>query len=237
MQKILIMLCLIASLVSGAWAISIYTVQFTTNPGSDGTYPSTYVGKNVSLEGIVTATNYHGGGYFISESLNGAWRGILILDRNARIRKGDRVYVSGTVSETFGMTCLQDISQTRVLESSASLPRPVVLTTGQLSQADEAEAYEGVYAKLLNATAYGSKALKNKLNVTDGSGTCMVQGGSFGDKELFKSSGGTYSSISGIVLYGFSEFSLSPTSPGDLVGNQPTSIQSRSWGKIKSIYK
>jgi hypothetical protein len=237
MQKILIMLCLIASLSVGAWAISIYDVQFTTNPGSDGTYPSRYVGKSVSLEGIVTATNYRSGGYFINEALNGGWRGILILDRNARVKQGDRVLVSGTVSETYGMTCIQDISQTRVLESNVSLPRPVLLTTGQLSQAGEAEAYEGVFAKLMNATALSTKVPKNKLTVTDGSGVCVVQGGSFGERETLKASGGTFASISGIVIYGFSEFSLSIVNSADAVVNQPTSVQNRSWGKIKSIYK
>jgi len=231
------MLCLIASLVSGAWAISIYDVQFTTNPGSDGTFPSRYVGKSVSLEGIVTATNYRNGGYFISEALNGAWRGILVLDRNARVKQGDRIFVSGTVSETFGMTCLQDISQTRVLESSSFLPRPIILTTGQLSSADEAEAYEGVYVKLMNATAFGTRAIKNKVNVTDGTGTCVVQSGSFGDRDTVKAASGTYSSISGIVLYSYSEFTLSPINATDVVMNQPTSVQSRSWGRIKSIYK
>ncbi|GAB1467359.1 hypothetical protein MASR2M64_00240 [Candidatus Cloacimonadota bacterium] len=237
MQKLLIMLCLIASLSTGAWAISIYDIQFTTNPGSDGTYPSKYVGKSVSLEGIVTATNYRNGGYFISEALNGAWRGILILDRNARVKQGDRIYVSGSVTETYGMTCIQDIIQTRVLESSSFIPRPIILTTGQLSSAAEAEAYEGVYVKLMNATAFGTKALKNKVNVTDGSGTCVVQSGVFGDRETVNTANGTYSSISGIVLYSYSEFTLSPISANDVVKNQPTSVQSRSWGKIKSIYK
>lgn len=237
MQKILIMLCLITSLVTGAWAISIYDIQFTTNPGSDGTYPSNYVGKAVTLEGIVTAPNYRDGGYFISEALNGAWRGILILDKNPRIHKGDRVLVTGIVSETFGMTCLQNISQSKVVDSSVPLPRPVILATGQLSQAGEAEAYEGVYAKLLNATAYSAKAQKSKLNVTDGSGTCSVQGGNFGNRDILLASGGTYTSICGIVTFGFSEFSLSLASSADILSNQPKSVQSRSWGKIKSIYK
>ncbi len=237
MQKILVMLCLITSLVTGAWAISIYDIQFTTNPGSDGTYPSNYVGKSVSVEGIVTAPNYRDGGYFISESLNGAWRGILIMDKNPRIHKGDRVLVTGTVSETFGMTCLQDISQTKVLDSFVPLPRPVILATGQLAQSGEAEAYEGVYAKLMNATAYTNKAQRSKLNVTDGSGSCSVSGTNFGNRDIMLAPGGTYTAISGIVTFGYSEFSLSLASSGDILSNQPKSVQSRSWGKIKSIYK
>ncbi len=237
MQKLLIMICLIASLSVGAWAISIYDVQFTTNPGSDGTYPSRYLGKQVSLEGIVTAVNYHSGGYFINEPLNGAWRGILISDKNARVKIGDRIMVSGTVSETFGMTCLADITQTRTLETGAMLPRPLILTTGQLTRAEEAEAFESVYAKIVNATVIGQKSSKNRLSITDGSGVCALQNASFGSKEVIMNANGTYSSITGIVLFNFSEFSISPISVNDIVFSQPTSVQNRSWGRIKSIYK
>lgn len=237
MQKILIMLCLMLSFGLGAFALSIYDVQFTSFPGSDGTYPSRYVGKSVSLEGVVTATNYRNGGFFISEALNGPWRGIFILDRDAKVNIGDRVIVTGTVSETYGMTCLQDISHTRMLDSGVPLPRPTMLTSGQLSRADEAEAYEGVYARLQNVSSAGNKSQKSKLGVTDGSGTCSIQFGTFGDRNVQKSNSTQYSAITGIVLFGFSEFSLNPVTPSDAVSYQPTFIQNRSWGKIKSIYK
>ncbi len=238
MQKLLIMICLIASFSVGAWAISIYDIQFTANPGSDGTYPSRHLGKQVSLDGIVTAINYRNGGYFINEPLNGAWRGILVADKNNRVKIGDRVLVSGVVSETFGMTCLTDITDTRTIESGTMLPRPLILTTGQLTRAEEAEAYEGVYAKIVNATSIGQKGARNRINVTDGSGVCSIQNGSFGNKEVMNlNSSGTYTSITGIVLFNFSEFSLSPINTNDVVKSQPTSVQNRSWGRIKSIYK
>ena len=137
MRKILLLIAMMASLMLSAWAVSIYDVQFTTQPGSDGTFPSRFVGKTLSLEGVVTATNYRNGGYFISENLNGPWRGILILDRDSKVQIGDRVKVSGSVSEFYGMTCLQDISQTRVLSSNNPLPTPLMLTSGQLAGSEE----------------------------------------------------------------------------------------------------
>jgi len=239
MRKILITLILLTSLSIGAWAISIYDVQFTSFSGSDGTYPSRYAGKNLSLEGIVTATNYRNGGYFISEALNGPWRGILILDRENRVQTGDRVKVNGTVSELYGMTCLQDISQTRILTSNNPLPQPMVLTSGQLSRPDEAEAYEGVFVRLLNVTPSSGKSLRNKLQVTDGSGACVVASDMFstvsGQKSLFTAT--QYASISGVVVFSYSEFALGLVSSADLIPQQPKFIQNRSWGKIKSIYK
>ena len=57
MIKILIALLSILSLSVAAWAIRIYDVQFTTINGVDNSYPSPYVGKEVSLEGVVTATD------------------------------------------------------------------------------------------------------------------------------------------------------------------------------------
>jgi len=98
MLKQLTLLILMVSLSFGAWAVSIYEIQFTSRSGSDGTYPSRYIGKNVSTEGVVTATNYKNGGYSISETLNGPWRGIYVSDRNASVNNGDIVRITGTVS-------------------------------------------------------------------------------------------------------------------------------------------
>ncbi|HNV92370.1 MAG TPA: hypothetical protein PKM80_00270, partial [Candidatus Cloacimonas sp.] len=88
MKRILILISILACAVCQVEAISIYEVQFTSSRGSDGTFPSPYMGKDVTLEGIVTATDYREGGFFISEKLNGPWRGILILDRNAKVQRG-----------------------------------------------------------------------------------------------------------------------------------------------------
>ncbi len=60
---------------------------------------------------LLFATDYREGGFFISEKLNGPWRGILILDRNAKVQRGDYVKTTGTVSEYYGMTCLPNISK------------------------------------------------------------------------------------------------------------------------------
>jgi hypothetical protein len=208
-----------------------------TQPGSDGTFPSRFVGKTLSLEGVVTATNYRNGGYFISENLNGPWRGILILDRDSKVQIGDRVKVSGSVSEFYGMTCLQDISQTRVLSSNNPLPTPLMLTSGQVAGSEEAEAYEGVYVRLLNLMPTQNKSNRNKLLVTDGSGPCVVQKDLFNPKLSSGTSNSQYASITGVVVYSFSEFALGPVSGKDMIVNQPKFIQNRSWGKIKSIYK
>jgi len=230
---------LFAGLFIMAWGLSIYDIQYTTFPGSDNTYPSRYAGKAVSTEGIVTATDHESGGYFISEPVSGPYSGLLVIDRNTQVREGDRIRISGTVRETFGMTTLQDISSTVVLERNHPLPHPVNLTTAQLTRAMEAEPYEGVYARVLSVSSAGRKASANRLHVSDGTGLCPIKLGSFNNQENNQAQalGTQFSSITGIVTYSFGEFSLNPISNSDIVVNQPVSIQNRSWGRIKSIYK
>lgn len=238
MIKRIMFMTLFASLIIMAWGISIYEIQYTTFPGSDNTYPSPYAGKKVSTEGIVTAIGYKAGGYFVSESVTGPYSGLLILDRSTQVQVGDRVLISGTVRETFGMTTMQDIISCEILERNHSLPHPVALTTAQLTRAMEAEAYEGVYARILSVSS-SKNSNPERLKVSDGTGLCSVSLGNFATSKVNSKQklGSQFSSITGIVTYSFGEFSLNPISDSDIVVNQPVSIQNRSWGRIKSIYK
>lgn len=237
MKKTLIALAILASLAAAS-ALTIYDVQYTNIPGVDNSYPSLYVGREVTLEGIVTGPDHSSGGYFISEPISGAWRGIFVADKKNKPSQGDKVMVRGRVHELFGMTCLQDIGSYRLIDRGYGLPQPLIVTTGQLSRAEEAEAYEGVYVRVIGASVSSVKSRAGRFSVTDGSGQCAVYSGSFGRaKALSPMTGTQFSSIVGIVVFGFSEFSLNPISGQDTQVQQPLSTQNRSWGKIKSIYK
>lgn len=229
---------LMLSLVLGAAAISIYEIQYSTSSGVDNSYPSPYVGQEVSVEGIVTATNYRGGGYFISESISGPWRGILVQDRRNNPSSGDKVSLRGRVSESFGMTCIQDLSSFRIIDRNLPLPQPVIVTTGQLSRADEAEAYEGVLVRVLSSSSSSSRVKQGKFKITDGSGQCSISMGSFADARTLSPAVGTqFASLIGIVIFGYSEYALHPISHTDIQVQSPVSTLNRSWGRIKSIYK
>ena len=90
----------------------------------------------------------------------------------------------------------------------------------------------------MNVTSTGNKSLKNRFTVTDGSGTCLVLNKRFGIEGNNKIAlNAQYASLTGIVIYGYSEFALCPISPSDYVIQQPMSVQNRSWGRIKSIYR
>ncbi|MDZ4122546.1 MAG: hypothetical protein U1C33_08995, partial [Candidatus Cloacimonadaceae bacterium] len=178
---ILSLLLLVASM---GLAITIYDIQYTNTPGVDNTYPSPYVGKAVSIEGIVTAIDFKGGAYFISEPVAGPWRGIMVSDRRNSPSIGDKIQISGVVRETFGMTCIQDISSFRVIDTNLPLPQPITVTTAQLNRADEAEAYEGVFIRVLSTTCAQINAARNRFYVTDGTGQCQVKTSEFGNRSI-----------------------------------------------------
>lgn len=220
-------------------ATSIYDIQYTRSAGIDNTYPSVYTGRSVTVEGIVTASDYRGGGYFISEPISGPWRAIMVSDRKNYPSIGDKIQISGTVRETFGMTCITDISSYQLLNTGMPVPQPITVTTAQLGRADEAEAYEGVLVRVVSATCSSAATARGKMYVTDGTGACQIKISEFGERgiNLQTKVGDQFNSITGILAYSFGEYSLNPRSRSDISVLQPVFNQNRSWGRIKSIYK
>ncbi|MFO8144922.1 MAG: hypothetical protein R6T89_04255 [Candidatus Syntrophosphaera sp.] len=232
------LICLLLTLSVGAAALSIYDIQYTTSRGVDNSYPSPYLGKTVTLEGVVTATHYRNEGFFLSETLSGAWRGIYVSDDVHKPEAGHYIRISGEVAEVFGMTCIRGISDYRLLDRNRPLPNPTIISSDQLANAHEAEAYEGVYCRIINASAASRSSRSGRFMVTDGGGQCSVVLGSFGtQKSQAPSIGKQFSQILGVVIFNYGEYSLNPISAADLQVLQPVSTQSGSWGKIKSLYK
>ncbi len=237
MKKTILLTAILLSFWLGAAALNIYDVQYTANRGVDGSYPSSWLGKQITLEGVVLATGHRNEGFFLSERICGAWRGIHVLDSKFNPAAGDFVRLTGDVAEVFGMTCIRDLKSLQVLDRNRSLPSPVSISSGQLSNPMEAEAYEGVYVRIMNASVTGSKGKNGRFTVNDGSGQCAVALQSFGGKASAPSVGTQYAQISGVVTFSYGEYILNPFSSSGMQLQQPVSIQNRSWGKIKSIYK
>lgn len=226
-----IVICIMAD------AISIYDIQYTNIRGADNSYPSTYLGKQVTVEGIVTAVNFTGDGYFLSEPVSGAWRGIYVWDTEHKPKTGNYLRISGEVTEYFGMTCISNLNSYRILDQQRSLPSPIIISTSQLTNPLEAEAYEGVYVRLINVSVSSIKSKNGKFMANDGSGPCSVSLGNFGTKTSLPAMGTQFLQISGIVTFSYGEYTINPISSNDLQIQQPVHIQTRSWGSIKSLYK
>jgi len=238
MNKLILIVALMALLGASLGAVSIFDIQYTGNPGIDNTYPSQYVGRRVTLEGVVTATDYRTGGFILSETIGGPYRAILVSERRNSVQIGDYLQLSGTVSETYGMTCIEDISSIRILDRNYPLPQPLTLSTAQISGADESEAYESVLVRVINASSLGNRSAPEDVFFTDGSGQCSIVLNSFGGNLNINPSVGTiFSQIQGIVVFSHSEYSLNPVGSQGIGIAAPVHNQTRSWGRIKSIYR
>jgi hypothetical protein len=217
--------------------ISIFDIQYTTNPGTDNTYPSRYAGKSVTVGGIVTAINYRNGGFFISEPAGGPWRSILIKTNSLNISVGDKVVLKGTVDEYFGMTCINSVESIFIRDTNQVIPFANQVTTGQLITPDQSEAYESTLVRVQDATFVQSRGSATRFTVNDGSGSCYVTDNFAYDLNRKFKSGELFSSLTGIISYAYGEYSLNPRYLADVSVMVPVFNQNRSWGRIKSIYK
>ena len=234
MKTTIVMCSVLLMALTGLHALSIYDIQYTSSRGVDNSYPSPYLGKEVTVEGIVTAST--SSGFYLSETVSGAWRGIFVSSSTQRPATGNLVRVSGEVGELFGMTCIQNLASLKVLDRNRSVPAPIYVSTGQLTNPLEAEAYECVRVRVINASAANNKIKNDRFMVNDGSGLCSVNLKNYTAGRI-TTVPSQFSQLTGIVVFGYGEYSLNPTTPSDMQAQQPVSTQNRSWGKIKSIYK
>lgn len=218
--------------IANITATTIYDIQYTTIPGDDGTYPSLFVGQQVTVEGIVTAIGMSGDNYFISEPSGGEWSGIFVFDNNTMPLPGDLVSVQGTVTEHFGLTELSNVSGT-IISSDNPLPNPIVIPTGSFALPGIAEKYECVLSATSRITVISEFNEFNQYEINDGSGACLVDDYLYGG---YVPVVGHLLDIIGIVYYSYDEFKILPRNGGDILP-YGTSNKKKSWGRIKSIYK
>ena len=131
---------------------TIRDMQFT--PYSVGR--SGYVGDTVTLQGIVTAAADPSNLVFvyIQQENQQEWGGIWVNGGSliTNLSVGDKVSVTGTVDEYFGLTRLSNISNASVIQTGQTVPSPVSINPSLLSTYDFAtcEKYESVFVSLDN---------------------------------------------------------------------------------------
>jgi hypothetical protein len=180
--------------------VSIQEIQETQAP--DGASP--LLGETVSTGGIVTAVASNG---FFIQNGGGPWSGIFVFSTQNVPARGDSVTFTGSVTEFFGMTQLQNI----VNFSVVSQGNPEVVTTITAAQANT-EDYEGVLVRILAATCTDPDIGNNQWAVNDGSATLSV------DKLLFNFSptqGAVYN-VTGPTRYSFDVFRVMPRDAADI---------------------
>lgn len=129
---------------------TIKDMQYTPYPiGRSG-----YVGDTVTLQGVVTASaaSDNLGYVYIQQPGISEWGGIWVNGGSliTGLTVGDRVSVTGTVEEYFGLTRLSNISSANVIQTGQPVPAPVSINPADLSSYDfvKCEKYESMLVSL-----------------------------------------------------------------------------------------
>jgi predicted extracellular nuclease len=190
----------------------IYDIQYTADPSGD----SPLAGQvDITTEGIVTARFQYG--YFIEDPAGGAWNGLWIHDTDNFPALGDRVRLTGTVREYYGLTELDYLTDYQVESSGNPLPAAVVLATGDASQ----EQWEGVLVRVENVTVSNEDLGYGEWSVTDGSGDVVID--DKGSYAYTPSSGDALDAIMGPVDFGYGAFKIQPRDDSDIIVPIPPS--------------
>lgn len=201
---------------------TIYDIQYTENPGSENTYPSTYEGQVVTVEGIVTATGFDGyaDNIYIQMPDGGMWSGIYVyISGDTLLSQGDLVEVTGEVQEYYGLTELSWVQEINVISSGNPLPEPLMVTTEDLSGN---EAYEGVLVEVNDVYVSSEPNDYGEWYVVDESAVpCQIDDEFFYldsvDPPIEITMGDYWATIRGIVTYSYDEYQLDPRYPEDLM--------------------
>ncbi|MBS3740922.1 MAG: T9SS type A sorting domain-containing protein [Candidatus Cloacimonetes bacterium] len=224
MKKFLVITFMSLFLISSsAYALTIYDIQHTTDPGGDDTYPSTYEDQEVTTTGIVTAIGFKGykDNFWMSMPEGGAWKGIYVyMSGDTTLVPGDEVEVTGTVTEYYGFTELTYVNTT-LLSSGNPVPEPTTVTCGELMASVTAEPYEGTLVELNNVTVIQEQNDYGEWYVDDGTGIAQIDDGFFYldsvTPPIVIEVGQQWETIIGCLDYSYDEYGVNPRTPDDMV--------------------
>lgn len=192
--------------------VPIHDIQYTTAD------TSSYYGDVVNTGGIVTAV-YPTKGYYIQNG-SGPWSGVYVYNSSNTPSIGDSITFSASVTEYYGLTELQSVSNYTVVSSGNALH----LTELTLDVAGE-EMYEGVYSHLTNVQCTSLPDSYLEWVVGDGLNSLKIGDALYAYTPTLN----TYYDITGVMDYNFSERKLLPRSAADVTihnGIEENSISS-----------
>ena len=165
---------------------------------------SDYVDQTVTTTGVVTAVG--GSGYYLQNGRE-PWSGIYVyLDSSPEVSPGDRLEVTGNVTEYYKLTEIEP-SSTEKLEE-AEVPDPLVLETAEVGQ----EKYEGMLVKVEGLEVASTPNEHGVWTVNDGSGKVAIDGSNTGAKYKPESKGTELDYITGPVTFSYGQFRVQPKS-------------------------
>jgi DNA/RNA endonuclease YhcR with UshA esterase domain len=153
--------------------LSIFDVQYT--PFASAT--SGYAGQDVTVSGVVTAANSDVGATFIQQPGQLAWAGIMATGSTAlnTLKVGDMVTLTGTVSETNGLTQLTAVSSVTKTGTGKITPIAIADTTFSTYKFSSNEAYEDMLVTIVPSSG------KKLFIVTDNADSAAGKTTNFGE--------------------------------------------------------
>lgn len=192
-------------------AVSIYDIQFTTDPSGD----SPLAGTTVLTGGIVTAF-WEDNGFWIQNN-SGPWQGIYVFAPNQTLIEGDSVVLTAQVTEHFGMTQLANVTGLSVESTGNQVPAPTPISTADANT----EAFEGVLVQVSAAEVVNPNSGFGQFIVNDGSGEALINRNIY---DFFVTQGEVLD-ITGPTYYSFQEYKIKPRSAADVQPSLSTSAR------------
>lgn len=193
-------------IVFGLGYTPIYDIQYTADASGDSPLKDQ---ADVTTEGIVTALFYNG--YFIEDPAGGAWNGLWVYDTTNDPARGDRVRLTGTVAEYYGLTQLKSLTGYEVLSSGNAVPEPEVLPSGSVAQ----EQWEGVLVRVENVSVTDDNLGYGEWSVSDGSGDVVLD--DKGSYSYAPSNGQELAAVIGPLDYAYGAFKIQPRDDNDIL--------------------
>ncbi|MEQ9497690.1 MAG: hypothetical protein RIT81_12550 [Deltaproteobacteria bacterium] len=199
--------------------LSIYDLQDIASPSYPGEGAAVEL-RDVVVTAIV-ATGGQAGSFYVQEPAGGPYSGIFVFLPMGvpapTVTRGDRVSITGTLEEYFGLT--EVVLASLLTRSPGSELTPTIISTpGTIATGGtQAEAYEAVLVEVQQAVVVSD----NPDAPNDDFGEFSVTGGLRVDDALYRVAprppvGATVSWISGVLNYAFENFKLLPRDVDDV---------------------
>ena len=214
---------------------SIYDIQYTADQGQY-CYDSDMDGEAVTVTGVITAVESVFPSFFIQDFNFDTYGGIYARSYLNTIPGewspviGDKVTVSGTVSEYYSFTQLEPLTSYTVNSEGNNLEikdistgdlysDPLDTSTDQYCS-ETGEAVEGMLVRISNVTVVKEANTYGEWYVDDGSGPCIIDDGTqtsplYTGSWISPNNGDTFDSIVGVVTYGYGRFRILPRDSND----------------------
>ncbi len=208
---------------------TVYDAQYTTEPGTDGTYPSLMDSALVTITAVVTEDHTHSSSHFHIQDdtdphgTGGAWNGIYVYDAGEYSPAvGDKVQITGMISEYYGKTELGDLAAYSLISSGHDIA-PVECTCSELQFDDfSSEPFEGVYVIVRDVTVAIADDGFGNWHLYDGTGTAQVDVG--GDYTYEPQVGDHISFVKGVVDYSYDQYEIEIMTDED-IGTVTTGVE------------